>query len=216
MRKFISATTLVLLWGMATFESIPSASAVTEASSGVSLRGQRLVAGSMSVEPMTVTGFDDQVATAHGYRIVRLPDGRSASIRQDVPLSGDFDAPTRPTEPVVGPNPTSIVYGNCGSSYFYLYNVGYPKWKVLTGYTVAAPVADILDWQLYLYDPHGSIKEGRSWSGIATGAAWQVADGPPPLLTVHGTYHGLVADGTVVLVNGAICTSGHPADWQSF
>lgn len=157
---------------------------------------------------MIVTGFDRDVAKANGYEIIKLPNGREASVKKEVAdriRAGDKSA---------WPSGQDTVYGNCGYSYVELYAIGGEKANFRTGFGIASnkPAAVRYQWVVRITDNGGS--SSPSWSGnLAYRRTW-VTNGGNFLvykLTAGPATARVDRDWSyAVLANGEICSSGGP------
>lgn len=93
--------------------------------------------------PMTVVGFDPEVAAANGY----------------------------PAVPPVSAFSTDVVTGNCGYSSVSLRDVGSKKYTVVTGFGVA-PAAVSYTWSVRVTGPKWD-KTHRWSGGLALRTTWQ-------------------------------------------
>lgn len=167
---------------------------------------------------MEIVEFDEEVANSNGYSIVDLSDGTLVSIATSKleALDNPTDAQLRENASSVLPSASAgggvttngVVYGNCGSSMIEFGINADNTWKITTGYNVRASVS-YYDWNANIYTSGGSTIVGMGWEGGPTGTSWRGYEGAPPTLG-PGTYTTMVTSGTAVLVDGAVCYSGHP------
>lgn len=159
---------------------------------------------------MELIGFDtataakagNTITTEAGYQVLR--DGRTGAVLGRIGAKGGPDNA-----------PANTVYGNCGSSFFYLYDLSGARFALRTGFTVTANAFDFRwrtrtigqnsfqtdNWE---WGDDGPMWPSRSWS---SGYKESTQD------TYAGTYYyGRVTSGTAYLVNGKICSTGYPND----
>ena len=153
--------------------------------------------------PMHVVGYDEAVAKAHGYRLVRDSSG---TVVDSVPVNS---AVPNVVASRSGITPDSVMDGNCGSSWMWITpQSGLHQAYVSTGFDVILPVDDYW-WPTDYFDNYGSSH--KLWEGGATGnernfGFLYTAGGP-------ATIDGFVAPGAfVVLVNGIECYGEAPWD----
>ncbi|WP_285473243.1 hypothetical protein [Actinoplanes sp. NBRC 101535] len=135
---------------------------------------------------MRLTAFDARVAEAHGYRIVILPDGATASVPASLAAAAESGTyvPTSgviPAEPAEGDMSTSdygAADGDCGMSWVSLEARGGSKATLLTGMALRPDAGDPWDvhWNVNISDPGGSstqsYSEGQGTSGLLTWTAY--------------------------------------------
>jgi hypothetical protein len=147
-----------------------------------------------TVVPMHIIGFDPAVARAHGYVIRTDSHGRQYSVK----------AGTK-----AGIIPRSVVYGDCGDSFLYYFNLGNRTVAVNTGFDVNFP-AVYYWWKYYMVDKGGTSSHTHS-GGLLLADSWSTRDqwgGMTP-----GPSYAFVAGNSYAdLADGAVCTSGGPSD----
>ena len=220
--KARAASLAVLLagsaFGMVCSTSPASASPIADHVTAVPIVAKAVTA------PMNATGIDRAVARAHGYTVITLA-GEEISIKNKT-LAKLGSHPSKKeilanASSIVGSGigggvqPNNTVYGNCGSSNFFLAIYSNGAWDSLTGYDVRDAVAS-KSWHTYLQDPSGSLISGTEYDSGPTGPSWTGSDASPPDLTARGVYLGGVDVGTATLVDGTTCVSGDPADSQTY
>lgn len=160
--------------------------------------------------PMTVVGFNEQIANAHGYKIIRDADGRPiASVRKgfQVPM----DAPATKEGLSRSVSPSNVVEGPCGESYFWMTPTGAAyQVDVTTGFSV---VGEIYAWEWITYYSDGVSNTNKNWIGDAAGSEINLSY----IYTAHG--HTTIVGGAstssyALLFDGRLCSSGGPFDSQ--
>lgn len=174
---------------------------------------------------MSLRGFDAAVARAHGFEIVTLPDGATASVpveKAEAARSGEY-RPTEGTIPAEGPRDQSTLRGygelpgECGVSYVELAPIGFSKAHLITGFEITASGAVWdMNWNVRIHDNGGdSTQHYEMENGFPVGNGWQ------SYFRVLGLTVGW-ADATVewytswaILTNGWLCYSMGPVavDW---
>ncbi|ACZ32467.1 hypothetical protein Xcel_3468 (plasmid) [Xylanimonas cellulosilytica DSM 15894] len=149
---------------------------------------------------MVATGYDADVAAAHGYRIEVQPDGTPVAI----PVSDEAKAAE-----AAAITPFTTVGGNCGTSSVVILDAGGGKAAVSTGFNLIRGAVSY-GWQVnvtgfaggYTKNFGGVIANHSTWQGSFT---WTVP--------TSGTYIAKVAESSWALMNnGVICTSAGPVD----
>ncbi|MEV8241968.1 hypothetical protein AB0O90_17115 [Microbacterium testaceum] len=157
-----------------------------------------------TVVPMTVTGYDADVAAANGFEIVVHDDGSWES----VPVTPEAQAAAEQSDAAAlsGPNVSArgTVYGNCGSAMIDTDRNGNLV-TVVSGYDVVAPVANRINWSVVFVTWNGV--QTLSWPNGPSPAHWRAYGG-----IINGAAGFANAYGDVVLITGAVCGSGGPGD----
>lgn len=105
-----------------------------------------------------------------------------------------------------GVSPLSIVNGDCGSSWVWLYDVGRLKYRVDTGFAVQTSAVHY-SWKATVGG------KSHTWSG---GLAFRVGWPASASGTVSSAgYYLAYATGTVTLSNGLVCKSLNPVDGEN-
>jgi ABC-type transport system substrate-binding protein len=150
---------------------------------------------STTVVPMVITGFDPQVAIAHGYKVVYDETG-TPRLADSSLIPGQKTASGLVT-------PMNQVDASCGSSWVYLYDIGDKKYRVDTGFAVifqavsyswTAPVGG------YPHSWGGGLFWRTSWSASAVG------------LVQYGGRYLASANGWAMSDTGFTCRSTGPLD----
>lgn len=162
---------------------------------------------------MLVTEIDVAQAAKAGNRVVVQGDFRVLiSGRTGVELARVPRPGTRTAE--VGAE--NLVYGNCGSSYFYLGDYSGTDFYYRTGFSVNGS-AYSYDWNGYVsgewysgtdytsFDFGGGLAFRSSWT---SGYVRSTQDSP----NFGVWYYGRVTRGVAWLTDGRVCTSGYPND----
>ncbi len=161
---------------------------------------------------MTLIGFDaaqakkvgNRVTTESGSQVLR--DSKGAEIAR-VPLGGG-------TSPGAL-SPLNTVYGNCGSSFFYLYDLTGASFAMRTGFNLTSSAYDFA-WHTRTIGANSFQTDNWEWSDFGPmwpGRSWSSGYQKSSQDTYAGTYYyGRVTSGTAYLVNGGICFSGYPND----
>lgn len=89
--------------------------------------------------------------------------------------------------------PTNTVYGNCGSSYMYIYEASGGWFEFKTGFYTNTSAHDFA-WEANIRGQNESQTDNLDWSDY----------GPQ--------FAARVTHGVAFLVNGGMCTSGYPND----
>lgn len=147
--------------------------------------------------PMVITGFDPEVAAAHGYEVRTNAAGQSVTVQAGEPTSAG----------TVIPNGT--VGGTCGYSSVFLSNPWSLQYKIDTAfYTYSPSVA--YGWHVLVTGP--GYSRTHNWSGLlALAHAWTATATGNIALNQRGEFYAY-ASGQSTLWNGLICTSNHPTD----
>lgn len=150
--------------------------------------------------PMQITGFDKSVAAEHGYEIKTGPDGKEYSLKIGATRG---QAPNAVT-------PENVVSGNCGSSWLWYDAIGGSAAQINTGFNLTQPATSY--WWLVTIDDGGG-HSAQTWSGgLFFRNRWGVTR------TVRNMTHGasgakVSTASSAILWDGAVCTSGGPADF---
>lgn len=170
-------------------------------------QGKEVVVGAM-----TFAGYDEDVAAAHGYKIVTNPDGTQSS----VPVTKEAKLETlrsmsaedvREKASAKGlVTPYDTVSGDCGISWLEGDKGANDRLSFETGYLVTGNVAT----RVWSVQANGFITS-NSWNfnGGATGPEW-VSTGAGPVVG-PGTAFVPAFASYVVKTNGETCYSGGPS-----
>lgn len=150
--------------------------------------------------PMTIAGYDADVAKANGYKIVTLPDGTQES----VPVTA---AAKKAEQDII--TPFTTVPGDCGTSSVVILDDGNAGAAVSTGFHLVRGAISY-GWTVNVTGPGGGYT--KNFGGVLantprwTGSfRWSVP--------VRGTYIAAVTKASWALLNnGTVCTSGGPID----
>jgi hypothetical protein len=160
--------------------------------------------------PMNVVGFDEGVANANGYTIVRDEDGTAiASVPNGTAI------PDNPTESSIASlvEPQDVREGSCGESYFWLTPTGGTGHKayVSTGFDVILSVS-AYTWKTSYLDGYGASTKIWTGGGIGNSGDFGFIYTAGGATTIYGWVD--IASFTV-LTNGAVCHSAGPTDSQA-
>jgi hypothetical protein len=163
---------------------------------------ERLV--STATAPMTIVGFDQQVAAAHGFAI--RPD--SNGVLASVPVTASARASVLPTNGV-SLLPASQLDGACGSSWAYLYDVGVRQYRTDTGFALFSRAVSY-SWYVNIVGP--AYNSTPHWSGgLALSQSWQASYWGT--VTLAGMYSAKALTSSYALLwNGATCHSMGPIE----
>lgn len=157
---------------------------------------------------MTLVGFDMETVKKAGNRVVLdengdqvLRDGKGAELGQ-VSKRGAI-------------GPTNTVYGNCGSSYMYIYEASGGWFEFKTGFYTNTSAHDFA-WEANIRGQNESQTDNLDWSDYGpqfASRSWTSGYIQSYQDTRSGTwYTARVTHGVAFLVNGGMCTSGYPND----
>ena len=164
---------------------------------------------------LSVVGFDEKIAAEAGNHIV-IRNGYKLLISN---LTGKEISRIRQNSfpRAIDPKPENLVSGNCGTSYFYIQNIGRGRYQFSTGFDLSTGKARDFSWDLFI-SSQWTFPNGGSYN-------FQWSDRGPLILTNHwtsgwkvdqttapfGSLHlGRVVKGVVYRSDGAICSSGYP------
>lgn len=140
---------------------------------------------------MYVSGFDEKVARAHGYEIVKDAKGKAIGSKKVGAVSSQ-----------------SIIWDVCGESHVYYYAQGGMYTTATTGYTLYQdPIW--FGWDLDVVDDAGVAR--FSWGGPNWQKSWQ--EQATSWHSVPGYSYAYLTNGWVMLNDGSICDTGHPSDY---
>lgn len=128
---------------------------------------------------MKIVGFDREIANRHGYEIVDLPDGATASVPFER-VADAIEGRYRPERGVLpknyGPDDDAefgLAEGDCGVSWVQLKARGASTAELVTGFEVVAPVAS-MNWNVGIHDNGGSSTQHFEESqGFPQGNGWR-------------------------------------------
>lgn len=105
------------------------------------------------------------------------------------------------------PTPLGTVVGDCGTSFVTVALPGAHQYQVRTGFTVDEPAVSY-DWAA---DTYGDTPRRDTWSGgLFFKYSWS-AQGGLQKTAIAGRYDTIVTTPSqALLIDGTICTSGHP------
>lgn len=147
--------------------------------------------------PMIVTSFDVGVAAAHGFKIVTRADGSQASL------------PANVSSQATG---YTTVSGKCGTSSLVMLDAGGGKAAVSTGWTTVRGAVSY-SWRVTVAGGLGGTYTKSYSGGLLNRSSWSAAFS----WTVPRTDYyiaGVSPTSSVVLNNGAVCTSMAPTDGE--
>lgn len=150
--------------------------------------------------PMEVTGFDKAVAAEHGYEILADEQGIQYSAKIGATRRGAAEEAVAPA---------NRIGGNCGYSWLYYDAIGHSAAQINTGFQLKWPAVSYY-WKVNLRDAGGS--SSQTWGG---GLFFRSRWGTSKEVThmTHGHSEARVSKASsVILSNGAVCTSGGPWD----
>lgn len=161
--------------------------------------------------PMSVTGYDEAVAEANGFKIVTYDDGSIEAVAV-TDAAKRLNVDTGIMHPTTGTGDGTAargtVYGNCGNSWVDAWDSGRYV-PVETGYNVTAPVYNRISWTVYY----------TNWSYGGNSVGWPGGQSTPSSWTGYsGAIYPSASDGFVMaagsiqLITGMICSSGNPTD----
>lgn len=151
--------------------------------------------------PMTVVGYDEEIAAANGFEIVTNPDGSQSSI----PITDEAKALVADA-PDVGARDT--VVGDCGQSWLNGSKGANDVVSFTTGYSVRAAV-QLHQWRVQAI---GFITSGeKNYAQGAGGAVWSKSDSTTAIGPGYAIVPPLSPTAMVKLVDGATCYSGGPS-----
>lgn len=170
----------------------------------------------MQEHGMMIIGFDREIANQHGYEIVDLPDGVTAS----VPFDRVADAIAGRYRPEVGVLPTNyapndvgfgLLEGDCGVSWVQLGALGASSAELVTGFDVVAPIVS-MNWNVGIHDNGGSSNQHFEQSqGFTMGNGWRsefrmlgLTPGPADATVEWFTSYALLANGWLCFSLGPI------------
>lgn len=140
--------------------------------------------------PMTVVGFDPEVAAANGYPTTPPPVEPSDG---EVSIQGS-------------------VFGNCGFSYVELYDAGVRRYRMDTGFGLNSSAVSY-DWSVRVTAP-GYDRTWNYGGGLWFRSTWTNADAYDTIPRGAWTS-AIVTRGEATLANGQICRTGQPTDLQA-
>jgi hypothetical protein len=146
------------------------------------------------VSPMRIIGFDREVAAAHGYTITTR-NGVEVSVKS----SGSSTSPM----------PYDTVYGNCGSSYFYM-SGGDNIYYFTTGFSLKTRAVNFY-WHVDIDGPYSYDRDWYWGAPLPLVYGWNSGT-RSSRVDDTGWYAGEVQTGYAFLLNGGLCSTGHPDD----
>jgi hypothetical protein len=164
---------------------------------------------------MTVAGIDDEIAASAGNKVI-IKNGYKILLNG---ITGGEITRIRllSSSSQIEATPKNAVTGNCGTSYFYLKNIGKGRYQFSTGFDLVTGKAKDFSWQIqvssqWAYPSSGSYNFDWSDTGpmFATAhwtSGWRVDRSSAPFGTLH---LGRVVKGFAYRTDGVICTSGFP------
>lgn len=108
--------------------------------------------------------------------------------------------------------------GNCGTSFFYLYDLSGLNYAFRTGFGVDSAAYDF-DWQVLIHGENATQAEDFTWEDFGPqvpSTSWTSGYVTTTQGTDNGTYYyGRVTYGAAYLVNGGVCYAGKPNAGQT-
>jgi hypothetical protein len=148
---------------------------------------------------MRVTGFNEEVAHAHGYEIVTLKDGRQVSVPK---AQAAAVASGRVT-----PRGSDTVWGNCGYSFIEFNGYASNKAHLRTGFGSLKLPADNFFWVVEI---HGGGTQVKHWgSPLLADSSW--SSPTETVNVVSGSASAEVDPGVsfAQLIDGEMCVAGN-------
>lgn len=154
-----------------------------------------------AVMPMSVIGYDEEVAEANGFKIVTDENGQQTS----VPVTDEAKALVADA-PVATPYDT--VVGNCGQSWLNGSKGANDVVSFTTGYSVRAAVV-LHQWRVSAV---GAITSGeKNYAQGAGGPVWSTSGSTTAIGPGWAIVPPLSPVAMVKLVDGTTCYSGGPS-----
>lgn len=163
---------------------------------------------------LTIVDFDPSVATANGYETRVISAGQTVTVKIGQPTSTGMVPPAAALGSAAGRviTPYGTVSGRCGTSSVFLSNSSSLKYRVDTGWYVVSPAISY-SWSVAVTAPKyskthtwgGGLLLRQTWAGSATATI---------STSQRGDFYAYTS-GTVVLANGAKCSSAHPTDIET-
>ena len=157
---------------------------------------------------MYVAGFDEEVARAHGYKIITYANGD----QQSVPLDPNSGLPksailshTAKADALPANSDYNRVQGNCGVSWISVLQTGPSDVQVATGFGVYAATISH-EWTVELNDANGTSHQFAPPGPTNPSWAWSWSH-----LYQRSFTFDFVSSGGAVLVDGVICFAGRPS-----
>jgi hypothetical protein len=167
--------------------------------------------------PLTLVGYDSEIAARNGFRIVTDPDGRQRSIPVTAAARRAM-AEHAISSPVTGQSPGTLgtVIGDCGTATLDATALGSRRSTIVTGFTVKVP-AYSFRWSIAVTDPGGSFTKTWGPAALASRTSW--AASYTWTAGARGSAFGQVRTGFYIsyaaLINGGWCTAGPASDaWR--
>lgn len=166
--------------------------------------------------PMSLVGFDREqaakvgntVSTEGSYEVLRDGAGRELGRVSAGAAESELSAETAVITPF------NAVYGNCGSAFFYLYDLAGAKFAMKTGFTTNTSAYDFA-WSTQTIGQNNGQTDSWTWRDIGPmvpKTSWTSGYVQSTQDTAAGTYYyGRVTKGVAMLINGGICVSGYPS-----
>lgn len=160
--------------------------------------------------PMTIVGFDastarragNSITMEYGDRVLRDSNGVEVARIPKAARGGRIQ-------------PNNTVYGTCGSSYVYLYDLAGASFAMKTGFSVNGNAFDF-DWYVNVRGEDSVQIDNWDWSDSGPqfpSSSWTSGYQTSSQDTFAGSYSvARVVSGQAILTSGVICTSGHPSD----
>ena len=138
-----------------------------------------------SMPDMHLVAFDAEVARAHGYDVVTLPDGSAASVPADqaraardgdfVPMTGVLPPEHDGAEPGLTEKGYAEVPGECGVSNVALSAEGFSQATLQSGFRLDPDAGNVWDvnWNVTIADDGGvSSQHFEEGNGMNAGGSW--------------------------------------------
>ena len=154
--------------------------------------------------PMTLVGYDADVAKRNGFKIVVGPNGKLDSVPIGSTSKGLANYRGASKVPLISPVP-----GDCGSSRVVILDDGRGRAAVSTGFTLYRGAISY-GWSVDVLGGGGSYRKNFG-GGLANRTTWTGSFAYSIPRT--GTYYASVPKSSfAILNNGGYCTSGGPSD----
>ncbi|MBX9719271.1 MAG: hypothetical protein K2X36_10585 [Microbacteriaceae bacterium] len=156
---------------------------------------------------MNVISYDEGVAEANGFRIIKL-DGETVSI----PVTDEARKIVEESAGLLPSVARGEVAGDCGTSYVYGSRTLFQQVLIDTGYTINLPSV-YHNWNVAVTTSAGFLHD-QPFSGFNASNQWGDSQYTPDLgSTVLGGGIVSVTLGSYALrIDGAVCYSGNPND----
>ncbi len=169
---------------------------------------------------MTVTSFNQTVATQNGYKWVTPPDvGDAYVVKQaDYTTCNNQQGTTATRNSCYsahkGVSPADTIGGNCGDSYFYMSGssgTSNRAYYYVSGFDNLPHEAISYNWEVDVNGPNSYSHSDRFDGGLDFRSSWETGTVSVPVST-SGYYYGSVygLNSIAVLFTGGVCFSYGP------